>query len=105
MVGVFEDRPVYLQDVASLLDGPAEAESYTRIGFSRRYLREKGEDPIQPTRSAVTLVLAKKAGTNAVQVAKSVIQRMEQLKEEVLPTGRCGDHYPGLRGHRPGQVR
>jgi multidrug efflux pump subunit AcrB len=60
--------------------------SYTRIGFSRRYLREQDQDPGQPTHAAVTLELAKKAGTNAVEVAKSVIRRMEQLKAEVLPT-------------------
>jgi multidrug efflux pump subunit AcrB len=86
VVGVFQGRPVYLKDVAAVLDGPAEPASYTRIGFSRRYLREQDQDPGQPTHAAVTLELAKKAGTNAVEVAKSVIRRMEQLKAEVLPT-------------------
>ncbi len=33
VIQVSGDRPVYLQDVATLLDGPAEVESYSWIGF------------------------------------------------------------------------
>ena len=86
VVGVHEDRPVYLQNVAKVIDGPAEAESYTRIGFSRRYLREKGQESDSGTQNAVTLALAKKRGTNAVTVADEIIERMDELKRRVLPT-------------------
>ena len=33
MVGMHADRPVYLRDVARVVDGPAEVETYSRIGF------------------------------------------------------------------------
>jgi multidrug efflux pump subunit AcrB len=36
VVGVSDGRPVYLRDVADIADGPAEAATYTRIGFSTR---------------------------------------------------------------------
>ena len=86
VVGVYDGRPVYLQNVAKVIDGPAEAESYTRIGFSRRYLRETGGDPAQCIQNAVTLALAKKRGTNAVAVANQIIERMDELKRRVLPS-------------------
>ncbi|MGD8562624.1 MAG: efflux RND transporter permease subunit [Desulfarculaceae bacterium] len=87
VVGLHQDRPVYLKDVARILDGPAEAQSYTRIGFGRRYLKEKGQDPGCCRRNAVTIELAKKKGTNAVQVAQDILGRVDELKSEVLPSG------------------
>ncbi len=78
VVGVHEDRPVYLRDVARVADGPEEAQTYTRIGLPR-----EGEGKTYP---AVTLAVAKKKGTNAVWVAQAVMDRMEELKETLLPS-------------------
>lgn len=87
VVGVHQGRPVYLLDVAEVIDGPGEADSYTRLGFSRRYLEDQGRDAARQNHAAVTLEIAKKRGTNAVEVADNVIQRMEELAGQVLPSG------------------
>ncbi|NDV23237.1 efflux RND transporter permease subunit [Desulfovibrio sp. JC022] len=87
VVGVFNSRPVYLRDVAEVIDGPQEADSYSRIGFSRMYLTNAGQDSEQASRPAVTIAFSKKKGTNAVKVAESVLERMEQLKQAILPAG------------------
>lgn len=87
IVGVFNSRPVYLRDIATVSDGPQEPTSYSRIGFSRLYLTQTGQDGEQGSRPAVTIALSKKKGTNAVKVADAVIERMEQLKTTVLPAG------------------
>jgi multidrug efflux pump subunit AcrB len=88
VVGVHEGRPVYLRDVASIVDGPREADTYSRIGYAHYYRSPKrpGRDG---TRSypAVTLALAKKKGTNAVTVAANILDELETLKKEVLPDG------------------
>lgn len=44
VVGVFGDRPVYLKDVADIVDGPAEASSYVRHGWgpARHFEHEEG---------------------------------------------------------------
>ncbi|MBN1103556.1 MAG: efflux RND transporter permease subunit [Deltaproteobacteria bacterium] len=76
VVGVHEGRPVYLRDIAVVLDGPEEASRYSRIGFPRG-----------ATHPAVTLALAKKKGTNAVDVAGNVLQRLEELRRDVIPEG------------------
>ncbi|WP_319469666.1 efflux RND transporter permease subunit [uncultured Pseudodesulfovibrio sp.] len=87
VVGVFDNRPVYLRDVADILDGPQEPQSYSRIGFSNAYLTKIGQENAAPSRPAVTLALSKKKGVNAVAVAKDVLKRVEQLRAEVLPQG------------------
>jgi len=87
VVGVFDGRPVYLRDVADIIDGPAEPADYSRIGFSDTYLSRLGLDAAHPSRPAVTLGVAKKKGVNAVAVADAVVARAEELRREVLPKG------------------
>ncbi|OIQ49757.1 Efflux pump membrane transporter BepE [Pseudodesulfovibrio hydrargyri] len=87
VVGVFDDRPVYLRDVADILDGPAEPASYSRIGFSDLYLTEHDCEPENVSRPAVTIGLSKKKGVNAVGVADAVIKRARELERNVLPEG------------------
>ncbi|WDP90722.1 MAG: efflux RND transporter permease subunit [Desulfobacter sp.] len=78
------DRPVYLSDVAEIIDGPVEAESYTRIGFSNRIKREApGKMP--ETHPAVTLAFSKKKGTNAVTVADNILREVETMKAKIIP--------------------
>jgi len=87
VVGVFDGRPVYLRDVADVIDGPAEPSGYSRIGFSNLYLSKLNNADARPDAPAVTLGLSKKKGTNAVTVADAVIRRVEELKRTVLPAG------------------
>ena len=91
VVGVFEDRPVYLRDVATIIDGPEEAEAYSRFSYSDYRIMEMGvageyaEEPaVFP---AVTLALAKKKGANAVNVADTILERVDELSDTVLPEG------------------
>ncbi len=102
VVGVFSDRPVYLKDLASIADGPAEATSYVRHGWgpARGFEHEEGftgslVGPAVPTgdaqrgadvsQPAVTIALAKKRGTNAVWVAQSILAAAGQLRRDVIP--------------------
>ncbi len=88
VVGVFEGRPVYLRDVGTVADGPEEAKTYTRLGFSHYFRQKNGLTGPVEGYPAVTLALAKKKGTNAVRVAREVLARVDRLKEDgVLPPG------------------
>ncbi|MFP4213946.1 MAG: efflux RND transporter permease subunit [Desulfohalobiaceae bacterium] len=77
--------PVYLEDVASIRDGPAEPESYTRLALSESYQERQGLEQLPQSMPAVTLALAKKKGTNAVDVAQELLQRLQELKPKLLP--------------------
>jgi len=84
VVGVFEGRPVYLRDVANVTDGPAEANTYTRLGFSNREAEARGLAGATEF-SAVTIAVAKKKGTNAVEVSRAAKERLAKLGAEILP--------------------
>lgn len=79
-VNVIDGVPVYLRDVARIVDGPAEAESYTWISFS-------GDHPagIAGSVPMVAISVAKQRGANAVSVAQAVHETMAQLAAELLP--------------------
>ena len=76
VVGVHADRPVFMSDVADILDGPDQATSYVWHGH-----REQGERP------AVTLAVSKQAGANAADVANALIARAHALQGTVIPDG------------------
>jgi len=90
-------RPVYLKDIAAVSDGPAEAESYTRIVFGDKagsHLDPASEGkPIDASIErfrdypAVTVAVAKRKGTNAVRVSEEVRAEGERFAREVLPEG------------------
>ena len=85
VIGVFNDRPVYIRDVADVIDGPVEPGNYSRIGFSSSRLKNGTDRKI--TFPSVTLALSKKKGTNAVTVASEIIKKSEELKNRILPSG------------------
>jgi multidrug efflux pump subunit AcrB len=80
VVGVYGERPVYLREVAAIVDGPEEPSQYVFFGGGRA--RNGGaEEP------AVTLSLAKRPGANAIAVAREVMRKVETLKGRVIPNG------------------
>jgi len=85
VVGVYQGRPVYLRDVASVAMQPDPPDSYvwfgTGPGASARDL------PQVPYAPAVTIAIAKKPGTNAITIARQVIQRVQQLRGTYIPSG------------------
>ena len=102
VVGVFGDRPVFLKDVADVVDGPEEIASYVRYGEgpAKGFTKEKffpgttiGAKPkveaLGPeggaSSEAVTIAIAKKKGANAVWVAEEVLKSAERVKEAIVP--------------------
>ena len=85
VVGVHQGRPVYLRDIAAVIDGPEEADNYSRIGYSHRYRRDHHREDRPLTYPSVTLALAKKQGTNAVDVARKILAELDRLEETLIP--------------------
>ena len=83
VLGAPRGRPVFLKDVARIEDGPAEVDSSSHFAFGpgKQHPAFKGDAP------AVTIAIAKKAGTNAVVVANAVLAKLETLKREAIPEG------------------
>ncbi|MDX1763191.1 MAG: efflux RND transporter permease subunit, partial [bacterium] len=87
VVGAGNGPPVYLRDVARIVDGPAEAEDYVFFGIGPGG-EEKGIDSEQVGKRyvAVTLDVAKKKGSNAVAIAESIQDLVGRLKGRVVPS-------------------
>ena len=84
LVGLHQGKPVYLRDVAEVVDGPEEP-----VAASQHRLRPGRGAPPGYERGrfypAVTMAVAKRLGTNAVTVAQGLLDRLEELKKEVIP--------------------
>ena len=80
VAGVAGGRPVYLRDVAQILDGPEEPADYVLFGLGpAARANDAGAHP------AVTLSVAKRKGTNAIEVADKVLAKVEALKGTLVP--------------------
>jgi multidrug efflux pump subunit AcrB len=87
VVGVWENRPVYLGDVARVVDGPEEADSYVFFGGGPG-AKEKGIASVRGTLyRAVTISVAKRKGENATLVAERVLHKVAALKGSLIPSG------------------
>lgn len=75
-----QGRPVYLKDIARVEDGAAEIEEASRFAYG-----PAAQTDLQGEHPAVTLAIAKKAGTNAVVVADAVLAKVEELKQQAIP--------------------
>ncbi|MBL9181494.1 MAG: efflux RND transporter permease subunit [Verrucomicrobiaceae bacterium] len=73
VIGVFSGRPVYLREVAEIVDGGEEPTQYVFHGS------KTNDEP------AVTLSIAKRPGANAISLADEVLQKVELLKGSVIP--------------------
>ncbi|MBB5204894.1 multidrug efflux pump subunit AcrB [Inhella inkyongensis] len=74
IVGVQAGRPVALRDVADVREGSLP-------GSARVWHRVKGQD-----RPALTLAITKKAGENAIDVARALQARVAELRGTLLPS-------------------
>ncbi|MFN7730843.1 MAG: efflux RND transporter permease subunit [Pirellula sp.] len=115
VVGVYDSRPVFLKDVADVLDGPSEISDYVRHGWGPAHSFEKHpgtpgwilgdsmdeprkehslaerprinptNDHVAPSQPAVTIAISKQKGANSVKVSEAVLHEAEKLRREVLP--------------------
>lgn len=68
-------KPVFLKDVAKIVDGPEEINSYVLYG-------EKNKPETEP---AVTISIAKRKGKNATVIAEKILEKVNILKGKLIP--------------------
>ncbi len=79
VLGAQGGRPVYLREVADIVDGPAEPADYVLHGTGGSVGAAAGEE------AAITVSIAKRPGANAVDVVSAVLARVEGLKGSLIP--------------------
>ncbi len=85
VVGVFDGRPVFLEDIAEIHSGVDQPDQYTWFATGPR-ADAIGLEPVAYAPS-VTIAVAKKPGTNATHIADAVIERFAQLEATIIPEG------------------
>ena len=99
VVGVFSGAPVFLKDVANIVDGQDEVSSYVRHGWgmAKGFSHRPGttgsiiggaigkQDYTSGSQPAVTIALSKKKGSNAVTVAQDILVAAGKLQKDVVP--------------------
>ncbi|MFI5340231.1 MAG: efflux RND transporter permease subunit [Candidatus Methylomirabilales bacterium] len=88
VVGTAGERPVYLQDVARITDGPEEPRSYVMFGVGKAAFAKgiPSDKPAGQDYPAVTLSVAKRKGTNAVVIADRVLEKVASLRGVLIPS-------------------
>ncbi|EDM44991.1 transporter, AcrB/D/F family protein [unidentified eubacterium SCB49] len=82
VVGVQQNQPIYLKQVATIIDGPEVPQNYVSLGFG------KGSDKVSTFKSeypAVTISVAKRKGADAMKIAEVIIAKVEHLRKTLIP--------------------
>jgi multidrug efflux pump subunit AcrB len=79
VVGVSRGLPVYLRDVATIVDGAEDPTQYVLYGTGAADSASSHEEP------AVTLSVAKRPNTNAIGVADAVLAQVDALRGITIP--------------------
>ena len=81
-VGVQNGLPVYVYNVADVRQGPEDAAQM--VAYYTGAAAPEGSN-VADSVPAVTIAVAKKKGSNGVEVAKAVIERVESLRGRMIP--------------------
>ena len=82
IIGVYENRPVYLNQVAKVTYGAASAKEYVNFGFGKADQKKEAHPDLY---NAVTLSIGKQKGGDAMQVSSVILEKIEALKKDLIP--------------------
>ncbi|SDX49617.1 efflux RND transporter permease subunit [Aequorivita viscosa] len=82
VVGVQQNQPIYLKQVANILDGPELPQNYVSFGFggaTDNVSKYPAEYP------AVTISVAKRKGADAMKIADVILDKVDHLRSNLIP--------------------
>lgn len=83
VVGINQQQPVYLKQVANIEDGPETPNQYVLFGYGKADTAKS--NTYRSTYPAITLSVAKKRGADAMKLSEQILEKVERLKKELLP--------------------
>ncbi|WP_445457289.1 efflux RND transporter permease subunit [Flavobacterium sp. HNIBRBA15423] len=104
VIGINQNRPVYLKQVANIQDGPQTPKNYVSFGYGKaneKFSNYKSEYP------AVTISVAKVKGADAMQIADKILTKVESLKKNLIPTDvhlEVSRNYGETASHKVGEL-
>lgn len=82
VVGINQQQPVFLKDIASVKDGPQTPDQYVYHGYGKADSSVKKYPSEYP---AVTLSIAKRKGADAMKLSELIVERLEYAKKHLIP--------------------
>ncbi len=83
VVGINQQQPVYLKQVAKVEDGPETSNQYVLFGYGKADTVKS--NAFKSNYPAITLSIAKKKGADAMKLSKQILAKVAHLKNELLP--------------------
>ncbi len=85
IVGTYKNNPIYLRQIATVVDGPEDPKEYVSFGYGK-YAGEPKEN-YAGDYPAVTISVAKRKGADAMMLADQMQTRVDRLQKTILPDG------------------
>ena len=82
VVGVQQNQPIYLKQIATIVDGPEIPQNYVSLGFGKG--SEKSSE-YQSEYPAVTISVAKRKGADAMKIAEVILDKVAHLRTTLIP--------------------
>lgn len=82
VVGVQQHQPIYLKQIATIVDGPEIPQNYVSLGFGKG--SEKSSE-YQSEYPAVTISVAKRKGADAMKIAEVILDKVAHLRTTLIP--------------------
>src|SRR5690606_22927170 len=78
-----QNQPVYLKQIAQVLDGPELPNEYVSFGYGRAFPQLTEELPSDYP--AVTISIAKRKGADAMKLSDVILEKIEHLRSTIIP--------------------
>ncbi|UMB61503.1 efflux RND transporter permease subunit [Lutibacter sp. A80] len=82
VVGVQQNMPVYLKQIATITDGPEIPKEYVSFGYGKANELSENYDSEYP---AVTISIGKRKGADAMKISEKILDKVEYLRQDLLP--------------------
>ncbi len=84
VVGINEQQPVYLKQVATVQEGPQTPAQYVTFGYGKADQAMAGK--YKSSYPAVTLSVSKKKGADAMKLSERILKKVEHIEKSLLPS-------------------
>ncbi|WP_024480669.1 efflux RND transporter permease subunit [Cellulophaga baltica] len=82
VIGVQQNQPIYLKQVAKIIDGPEVPQNYVSLGYGKGSIKSADYKSEYP---AVTISVAKRKGADAMKIADVIIDKVDHLRSTLIP--------------------
>ncbi|MCK9404026.1 MAG: efflux RND transporter permease subunit [Chitinophagaceae bacterium] len=84
VVGANQMQPVYLKQIAKVVDGPETPNQYGYFGYGKADTAQSNHFKLEYP--AVTLSIAKKKGADAMKISGKILDKVNHLKKDLIPS-------------------